>query len=450
MKGTKSSERRERNLTGGHTVSRRGFLKTSAVIGAGTLSGIILPSDRWPLVSTGRAADVIHTAPGFSVPYPIVDTGQVTCYGDHAPLRACPSPGGDYYGQDAQYQGFAPSYQDNHDGTITDLVTGLMWQQEMGEKVSWQDAADGAVSCTQGGYTDWRMPTIKELYSLILFSGYSGRTIAESNPYLDTDYFEFKFGDTSKFERIIDCQNWSATKYTGVTMGGNETAFGVNFADGRIKGYGIDDPHRGYIHKIYVRYVRGNTSYGVNDFVDNNDGTITDHATGLMWTRDDSGILGAKNSGALDWEEALEWAEGLTMSGYSNWRLPNAKELQSIVDYTRSPQATGSPAIDPIFSTSAITDEGGNLNYPCYWTGTSHVEGPGAGNAVYVAFGEALGYFARPPGTGTATLMDVHGAGAQRSDPKSGDPADFDGGRGPQGDLIRIYNHARAVRTADV
>ena len=41
---------------------------------------------------------------------------------------------------------------------------------------------------------------------------------------------------------------------------------------------------------------------------------------------------------------------------------------------------------------------------------------------------------------------DVHGAGAQRSDPKSGDPAGFPTGNGPQGDAIRIYNHARLVR----
>jgi hypothetical protein len=42
--------------------------------------------------------------------------------------------------------------------------------------------------------------------------------------------------------------------------------------------------------------------------------------------------------------------------------------------------------------------------------------------------------------------MDVHGAGAQRSDPKAGDPTRFPYGRGPQGDVIRIYNYVRCVR----
>ena len=45
--------------------------------------------------------------------------------------------------------------------------------------------------------------------------------------------------------------------------------------------------------------------------------------------------------------------------------------------------------------------------------------------------------------------MDVHGAGAQRSDPKSGDPADWPTGHGPQGDAIRIYNYVQLVRDAD-
>ena len=45
-------------------------------------------------------------------------------------------------------------------------------------------------------------------------------------------------------------------------------------------------------------------------------------------------------------------------------------------------------------------------------------------------------------------LLDVHGAGAERSDPKIGDPSVYPTGRGPQGDVIRIYNSVRCVRNA--
>ena len=51
--------------------------------------------------------------------------------------------------------------------------------------------------------------------------------------------------------------------------------FGVNFADGRIKGYPTGSmPGRGE-KRFHVMYVRGNTDYGRNDFVDNGDGTVS-------------------------------------------------------------------------------------------------------------------------------------------------------------------------------
>ncbi len=56
----------------------------------------------------------------------------------------------------------------------------------------------------------------------------------------------------------------------------------------------------------------------------------------------------------MDWENSLSYAENLELAGYDDWRLPNAKELQSIVDYNRSISATNSAAIDPIFQISQI------------------------------------------------------------------------------------------------
>ena len=60
-----------------------------------------------------------------------------------------------------------------------------------------------------------------------------------------------------------------------------------------------------------------------------------------------------------------------------------------------------------------------------------------------------MGYMGRP-GSAEKQFMNVHGAGAQRSDPKSGDPTQFPQGRGPQGDDIRIYNYVRCVRGGGV
>ncbi len=230
-------------------------------------------------------------------------------------------------------------------------------------------------------------------------------------------------------------------------MNGDHTVFGVNFADGRIKGYGTSHPMGGD-KLFFVKYVRGSSSYGANAFIDNGDGTITDEATNLMWTQDDS-------EQGMNWEQALAWVEAKNREsylGHSDWRMPNVKELQSLLDYGRSPDTTASAAIDPIFDTTAIVNEGGATDYPCYWTGTTHLDGPPEwqGNyAAYVAFGRALGWMESPPSSGNYTLLDVHGAGAQRSDPKYGDAGDYPYGHGPQGDVIRIDNFVRPVRDAE-
>ncbi|MCP5106827.1 MAG: DUF1566 domain-containing protein [bacterium] len=376
----------------------------------------------------------------FAGSWVVVDTGQDKCYNANGQEITCPAAGSVFYGQDAQYAGTQPGYTGNGNGTITDNNTGLMWQKTPGDKLLWSEAMGNASSFNLAGYTDWRVPTIKELYSLIKFNGITGTSAANATPYLDTTYFDFYYGDESAGERHIDCQYISSTSYVSTTMGGNATFFGVNFADGRIKGYPKSKT-------FYIRYVRGGSGYGENNFVDNGDGTVTDSASGLMWLQYDSGHLGAGNNrdGKLNWEQAQDWAENLSYAGYSDWRLPNAKELQGIVDYTRSPDTTASPAIDPVFETTSILDGGGQVNWPYFWTGTSHLDGNETGRtAVYVAFGEAQGYMQSPQGN--YQLLDVHGAGAQRSDPKFGDPDDYPYGRGPQGDVIYIYNFVRCVR----
>ena len=152
-----------------------------------------------------------------------------------------------------------------------------------------------------------------------------------------------------------------------------------------------------------------------NKFVDNKDGTITDETSGLIWQQKDSGK-------GLNWEDALSYCEELSLAGYEDWRLPNAKELQYIVDYSRSPDTTNSAAIDTIFDISTITNEAGELDYPMFWTSTTHVNSRNGASAAYVAFGRAMGNM-------NGKWMDVHGAGAQRSDPKDGDPNNFSTGR---------------------
>ncbi len=395
--------------------------------------------------------------------YSIVDTGQTKYYDDLKEISV-PKQGELFYGQDAQYQGNQPSYKINPDGlTVYDNVTGLTWQRSpdtnndgfltFSDKLTWAQAQDYPVSlnaANYGGFNDWRLPTIKELYSLIKFNGTdpnpTGNDPSGLIPFIDTTYFKFAYGQGNAAERIIDSQYSSSTLY--ITKGWNgDKLFGVNFADGRIKGYGLNMP--GPVRQtpvggrldtgektFFVQCVRENTEYGRNNFTNNGDGTITDLATGLIWSLSDSGS-------GMDWRDALSWVQTKNAAnylGHNDWRLPNAKELQSIIDYTRSPDTTGSAAIDPLFTCTRITNEAGQADFPFYWTGTTHASSSNSGDAaVYVAFGRAMGYI-------NGQWQDVHGAGAQRSDPKTGNPATFPIGRGPQGDSIHINNFVRLVR----
>ncbi len=397
------------------------------------------------------------TAPGDTsepeseLSYIIVDTSQDECYNNSSVITA-PQPGEAFYGQDAQYDGNQPSYTLSADGlTVYDNVTGLTWTQgadwtgdgvvDVDDKFTYDGAqayVDTLNAQNYGGFDDWRVPSIKELYSLIDYRGTDPMVTGDDSsglvPFIDDDVFEFAYGDTSAGERIIDSQWVTSTLYVSAVMGNQTAMFGVNFADGRIKGY----PAEGKL--FYARFCRGNTDYGQNDFTDNGDGTITDEATGLMWSQSDSGE-------GMTWEEALAWVQQMNDEnylGYSDWRLPNAKELQSLVDYTRSPDTTNSAAIDPLFDTTQIINEANEPDYPFYWSSTTFLRFDGSATAaVYVAFGEGLGTM------DGVNVIDVHGAGCQRSDPKDGDPNDYPSwGHGPQGDVQRVFNYVRLVRDA--
>ena len=398
--------------------------------------------------------------------YKVADTGQSACYdaSSNPKMWNCPKPGGEFYGQDAQYSNNPPRYTDNRNDTISDLVTGLTWQKTFQSNVAWSNAPALATRATTGGHTDWRVPTIKELYSLMNFNGATGRAPptqseppSDAVPYINTRYFSFEYPSASG-GRFIDAQYITSTAYKGNAMG-NAAFFGVNFADGRIKGY----PQRGRRNGQgwYLRLVRGNPNYGRNNFRDDGNGAVTDQATELTWMQADSGHSELRSllkksqysDGRMNWSEALAYCENLSHAGSGNWRLPNAKELQSLLDYSRSPQSTGSAALNPLFQATRFTDEAGKPNYPGYWSSTTHLDGRDPGDhAVVVFFGEALGAPSfGPPGRGNqgGSIIDVHGAGAQRSDPKAGNPNDYPkSGQGPQGDVVRVFNYVRCVRDA--
>lgn len=139
----------------------------------------------------------------------------------------------------------------------------------------------------------------------------------------------------------------------------------------------------------------GETQRGLDhNYVDNGDGTITDHATGLMWEKlcfDNTLTICATEQhvfNTFDWDGALAKVAAMNSAnyaGHNDWRLPNVKELESLHDAD-----TFDPAIDPIFHNASCTLPCAATTCSCtmsgpYWTSTSE-SGLPATFAWYVDF----------------------------------------------------------------
>jgi len=139
---------------------------------------------------------------------------------------------------------------------------------------------------------------------------------------------------------------------------------------------------------IGVVYVQGDDGFYKAgrplSFRDNGDGTVTDLNTGLMWIK--SGLADTDTDPPTpytadgpwrkyNWENAILYCERLEFAGYSDWRLPNYKELVSILDLSKV-----NPAVDPRYFPDTRTD--------FYWTSTTSTYD--IGKAWYVYFN--LGY----------------------------------------------------------
>jgi len=112
-------------------------------------------------------------------------------------------------------------------------------------------------------------------------------------------------------------------------------------------------------------------SYQTLDPAANGEIVTTDNVTGLMWAADGSG-KGCNWGSQTTWNEAIDWAEGLTFAGYSDWRLPNATEIWSLVvcDATQS-----APYINQTYFPNTV--------FGFYWSSTSR---PDSTSSALLAF----------------------------------------------------------------
>jgi hypothetical protein len=112
------------------------------------------------------------------------------------------------------------SYTDNGDGTVTDNVTRLVWQQATAPTTyTWSETPAYCRSLCLGGHADWRVPSIVELATIVDFG--------KIDPAIDTKLFH----DTRTSPHY-----WSSTRWAHYTddtwAGGPEMGWGISFSNG--------------------------------------------------------------------------------------------------------------------------------------------------------------------------------------------------------------------------
>lgn len=257
------------------------------------------------------------------IPFKLPDTGQLTGF------TSTP-------GEDADIVINSLSFTGNGDSTVTDNNTGLMWQKTDGGEMTFEDALAYAAKLALGGYTDWRLPTAVELFSINDYD--------HIKPALDPVYFT-----TTQAEYW-----WSGEKQTDDTM----KIWVVNAGGGIGAHLRSETVSAGGTRKIHVRAVRNifSTVFTIAHFTDNGDGTIKDNYTGLTWQK-------IQPSNLMTWEEALAYGTASALAGKNDWRLPDVKELQSLTNVKLS-----KPTLDKNYFINILS---GN-----YWTSTTMLNDP--------------------------------------------------------------------------
>lgn len=245
-----------------------------------------------------------------------------------------------------------PRFTMNADTTITDNLTGLIWAPDAGTSTivtciggpkTWQDALD-YMACLNAnnylGHSDWRLPNVNELESLI----HAGQ--------IDNSAWLISQG----FINVAMAYYWSSTTLNNSP----NQAWAVNLQQGDVT-YGPKDsnnhvwPVCGMTSTPALLWRTGQTiTYAIGDdgdlregialpmprLIANADATLTDKLTGLVWAPEaGASTFGSCTGGPRTWQEALDYISCLNTNnylGHNDWRLPNRKELRSLIHYGQS------------------------------------------------------------------------------------------------------------------
>ncbi|MFP4194122.1 MAG: DUF1566 domain-containing protein [Desulfobacterales bacterium] len=227
--------------------------------------------------------------------------------------------------------------------TVTDNLTGLMWSRDAsatGLPMTWQEALDHIYEMNQSGfagYRDWHLPNRRELFSLI--------SHCRINPAVAENHF---------FENIFNGYYWTSTSCARlpaqawyIHLGGAKVYRGMKYASYMVWPVRVEKKPAAIFRTGQYRCFDEsgleisceNTGQDGRMLVgrqwpaprfSSNSHTVYDHLSGLTWTRHPENA-----DSPLNWHDALELVETMNRNkkyGYTDWRMPGIRELESLVD----------------------------------------------------------------------------------------------------------------------
>jgi hypothetical protein len=271
-----------------------------------------------------------------------VPDSQVPVCSDGQQKVPCPAPGEQGFGQDGNY-GDNPARYTASDQSVTDLVTGLVWERGGLEgALPAQGSADHCAGLVLDGQGGFRLPSRIELLTLVDY----GRAA----PAIDVVAFPSAFPSGY----------WSSTAAGGLQ-------WSIDFAAGDLALAAPTSP-------LATRCVRGGP-YLAGAADSSTAGELAQAGTALIWQVTPL----PSTSTWLDALSACQAVETSALDG-SGWRLPSAKELETLVDDSRQ-----QPALPPGFDAPADQPEGG-----VFWSSTPLASNPSRAWAIDFSTGVTL------------------------------------------------------------
>jgi hypothetical protein len=300
----------------------------------------------------------VDWAGGLVVTAPLAATGQDTSYqsGDDGDLQigvAWPDP----------------RFTLTGNGTAIDNLTGLEWVLDpsgiASTPVFWSNAVAACSGLAYAG-GGWRLPSCKELLSLIDY-GSAAPALPSGHPFtgisLGFGYWTGSSHHLNPSDNALSVDMYYGSFYHSsksttrwiwpVRMGSNTAPAPVPQSGQSISYVGNDDGA-----------LQSGVTWPVPRFMDTGNNTVIDDLTGLEWINDPHSLPG--NSGPLNWSNAIAFCEGLDYASHQDWRLPNIRELDSIMTIS-----TNTP---PGWLNGPGTPVSGILENN-YWTATTHFGG---------------------------------------------------------------------------